>query len=59
MFAEYILRGILQIPNIMSAWNLKHGTDEPMNRNRLTDVQNRLTVAKGEGEGWDGLGVWG
>ena len=30
-----------------------------MNRNRLTDIANRLVVAKGEG-GWgrDGLGVW-
>ena len=29
------------------------------NRNRLTDIENRLVVAKGE-EGWgrDGLGVW-
>ena len=30
------------------------------NRNRLTDVENRLVIAKGE-ERWgrDGLGVWG
>ena len=29
------------------------------NRNRLTDIENRLVVAKGE-DGWerDGLGVW-
>ena len=29
-------------------------------QNRLTDIENRLVVAKGEG-GWkrDGLGVWG
>ena len=30
------------------------------NGNRLTDIKNRLVVAKGEG-GWrrEGLGVWG
>ena len=27
------------------------------NRNRLTDVENRLVVAKGAGWGRDGLGV--
>ena len=34
-------------------WNLKYGTDEPVyqNRNRLTDVENRPVVAKGEGKG--------
>ena len=29
------------------------------NRNRLTDIENRLVVAKAEGEsGREGLGVW-
>ena len=38
-------------------WNLKFGTNEPIqNRNRLTDIENRLGVAKGEGDGagWTG-----
>ena len=39
-------------------WNLKCGTSESIykNRNRLTDMENRLVVAKGEGEGagWAG-----
>ena len=26
-------------------------------KNRLTDMENRLVVAKGEQERWDGLGV--
>ena len=26
---------------------------------KLMDLENRLVVAKGEGEGWDGLRVWG
>ena len=34
-------------------WNLKYGTNDPnyKNRKRLTDIENRLVVAKGEGEG--------
>ena len=47
---------------ISHIWNLKYGTNEPMqNRNGLTDIQNRLVIAKGRGAGreWDGLGVWG
>ena len=40
--------------------NLKYDTNEPIlqNRNRLTDRENTLVVAK-RGEGWrrDGLGV--
>ena len=35
------------------------------NRNRLTDIENRLVVARGDGEGvgetgreWERLGVW-
>ena len=39
-------------------WNLKYGTNEPVykNRRRLTDIENRLVVAKGEevGKGWIG-----
>ena len=26
---------------------------------KLMDLENSLVAAKGEGEGWDGLGVWG
>ena len=33
-------------------WNLKYNTNEPIySRNRLTDIKNKLVVAKGEGEG--------
>ena len=33
-------------------WNLKYGIKEPIyNRNRLTDRENRLVVAKQEGGG--------
>ena len=28
------------------------------NRNRLTEIENRLTVAKGKSTGREGLGVW-
>ena len=31
-------------------WNLKYDTNEQI-RNRLTDMENRLVAAKGEGEG--------
>ena len=34
--------------------NLKYGTNEPMYGNRLTDMENRLVVAKGE---WRGSGM--
>ena len=51
-----------QIPyDITFMWNLKYDTNELMykNRNRLTDIEKRLVVAKGEkGLGRDGLGVW-
>ena len=41
-------------------WNLKNHTDESIyqNRNRLTDIENKLMVTKGKG-GRDKLGVWG
>ena len=47
-----------QIPyDITYIWNLKYGTNEP-NRNKLTDIENRLVGAKagggGEGERWTG-----
>ena len=33
-------------------WDLKYGTNEPIyNRKRLTDIENRLVVAKGEWKG--------
>ena len=42
-------------------WNLKYDTNELTykDRDRLTDTENRLVVAKGEvGWGRDGLGAW-
>ena len=38
---------------ITYTWNLKYGASEPYPRNRLTDTENRLVIAKGElgGEG--------
>ena len=40
-------------------WNLKNDTNELIykNRNRLTDMKNKLMVTKGEGKR-DKLGVW-
>ena len=37
-------------------WNLKYDTNELIyETNRLTDIENRIVVAKGEGrEGWIG-----
>ena len=37
----------------------KQSEQSKSNKNRLTDIENRLVVAKGEGA-WerDGLGVW-
>ena len=29
-------------------WNLKYDTNDLIYRNRLTDIENRVTVAKGE-----------
>ena len=42
-------------------WNLKYDTNELIyeNRNRLTDIENRLVVAKGKGAERDELAVWG
>ena len=43
-------------------WKLKYGTNEPIykTRNRLTDIENRPMVAKGNGGSeTDGLRVWG
>ena len=38
---------------------LKNKQTYSQNKNRLTDIENRLVVAKGEGRwGRDGLGVW-
>ena len=46
-----------QIPYAVTyTWDRKYDTNELMNR--LTDVENRLVVAKGEGRwGRDGFGV--
>ena len=31
-------------------WNLKYGTDEPIHKTEtVTDIENRLVVAKGKG----------
>jgi len=36
-------------------WNLKYDTNEPLyeNRSRITDIGNRLVVAKGVEVGWE------
>ena len=41
-------------------WSLNYGTDEPIyNRNRLTGMENRHEIAKGEGrKGRNGLRVY-
>ena len=40
-------------------WNLKYGTDKPTYKtNRLTDIKDRLVVAKGEEERVGGTGSW-
>ena len=41
-------------------WNLKKKIIQMnlQNRNRLTDIENKLTVTKGEREGKDKFGVW-
>ena len=42
-------------------WNLKYDTNEPIYETEtITDIENRLVVAKGEGVGGrDGVGGWG
>ena len=49
-----------QIPyNITYMWNLKYDKMNLWNRSRLTDIENKLMVTKGErGWGRDKLGVW-
>ena len=50
-----------QIPYITYMWNLKYDTNELLwNRNRLTDIEKRFGVVKGQGI-WerDGVEVWG
>ena len=41
-------------------WNLKKGykCSYLQNRNRLIDVENKLTVTEGEKKGRDKLGAW-
>ena len=42
-------------------WNLKYDTNELIykTKNRLADIENKLTVTKGENRGGrDKLGVW-
>ena len=41
-------------------WNLKYDISELLcNRNRLTDIENRLVVAKGKGVGKGKIGSLG
>ena len=50
-----------QIPYDMTyMWNLNKWYKQTylQNRNRLTDVENKLRVTKGERVGRDKLGVW-
>ena len=46
--------------DITYIWNLKNSRNELIykNRNRLTDIENKLTVTKGEVGERDKLGVW-
>ena len=48
-----------QVPyDITHMWNLRLDTNELIyEANRLTDIEHRLVVAKGVGEGW--TGSWG
>jgi len=41
---------------ISHIWNLIYGTNEPIHRKKLRDLENRLVVAnkEGEGVGWTG-----
>ena len=46
-----------QIPyDIIYIWNLLYGTNESFHRKKIMDMENRLEVAKGKGEGvgWTG-----
>ena len=51
-----------QIPyDLTCMWNLKYDTNELIykTKNRLADIENKLTVTKGENRGGrDKLGVW-
>ena len=47
--------------DITYMWNLKYDRNKSYlaNRNKITNIENRSVVAKGEGSGGvDGLGVW-
>ena len=50
-----------QIPyDITYMWNLKYATNEPSYKTeRLTDIENRLVVARGKREGVGGTGSLG
>ena len=51
ILSEVKLKRERQIPyDTICMWNLKYGTNEPVYKtDRLTDMENRLVVAKGEG----------
>ena len=36
--------------DITYIWNLIYGTNEPIHRKKIMDIENGLVVAKGEGE---------
>ena len=56
---DYLTKSVRQMPyDITYMWNLKYDRNNPQNRDRLTDTENRLVVAKAEGLGKDGLQVW-
>ena len=44
--------------DIIYTWNLKIAQmNLSINRNRLTDMENRLWLPRGRGREWDGLGI--
>ena len=51
---------LMMYSDISYMWNLKYDFYRtfPQNRNRFTDIDNRLVIVKGDGgQGRDGLGV--
>ena len=49
-----------QIPyDITYIWSLMFAQMNLSTEKKLTDLENRFLIAKGEEREWDGLGVWG